>query len=157
MAELRVRTIDESELDTVLAHDIEFEGTIEFSEPLLVKGHTSGEIRTKSDLFIADSARIDADIRAARVSVKGTVHGDIEAEERIELFSGAEIVGNIRSPDLIIQSGSRFTGHCSTSDSPDASPERERESTVPTTEESSGTDPIRGNGADRSKSGEDQR
>ena len=112
MAELRVRTIDESQLETVLAHDIEFEGTIEFSEPLLIKGAVRGEIRSESDLFVAESARIDADIRAARVSVKGVVVGDIDATERIELFSGAGIEGNIRTPDLVVQSGSALTGRC---------------------------------------------
>lgn len=112
MAELRIRTIDESELDTVLADDIEFEGTVEFSQPLLVKGTVSGAIKTESDLYISDSAQVNADISAARVSVKGTVRGDIDAAERIELFSGATIVGNIASPDLIIQSGSHFTGNC---------------------------------------------
>ena len=112
MAELRVRTIDESQLETVLAHDIEFVGTIEFSEPLLIKGNVRGEIKSESDLFVAESARIDADIRAARVSVKGVVVGDIDASERIELFSGAGIEGNIRTPDLVVQSGSSLTGRC---------------------------------------------
>lgn len=112
MAELRVRTIDESELETVLAEDLEFDGTIEFAEPLLVKGRLSGEVHAEADLYIAASAVLDADIVAARVSVKGTVSGDITASERIELFSGASIGGNIRTPDLIVQSGSHFTGTC---------------------------------------------
>ena len=112
MAELRVRTIDESELDTVLAEDIDFEGTIEFVEPLLVKGSVHGEIRSTSDLFIAESALVNADVQAGRVTVKGAVRGDVDASERIELFSGASIVGNVRTPDLIVQSGSRLSGRC---------------------------------------------
>ena len=112
MVELRVRTIDESELETVLAEDLEFNGTIEFGEPLLVKGRLSGEVHAQSDLFIAASAEVEADVVAARVSVKGTIRGDITASERIELFSGATIGGNIRTPDLIVQSGSTFTGTC---------------------------------------------
>ncbi len=112
MAELRVRTIDESELDTVLAEDIDFEGTIEFVEPLLIKGSVHGEIRSTSDLFIAESAHVNADVQAGRVTVKGAVRGDVDASERIELFSGASIVGNVRTPDLIVQSGSRLSGRC---------------------------------------------
>ena len=112
MANLRVRTIDESELDTVLAEDFAFDGTIEFNEPLLVKGHLAGELKTKSDLFIAESATVEANVRARRVSIKGTVRGDVSAVERIEIFSGATLRGNIETPDVIIQSGSRFTGRC---------------------------------------------
>lgn len=119
MAELRVRTIDESELDTVLAEDIDFEGTIEFSEPLLVKGRVQGEVRSESDLFVAESARIEANVQASRVTVKGRVHGDVSAGERIELFSGASINGNVRTPDLIVQSGSYLTGHVEMPEQPE--------------------------------------
>lgn len=112
MAELRVRTIDESELDTVLAEDIVFEGTIHFTDPLLIKGSVSGNVTSRSELYIAESAQVKADIHGSRVSIKGTVEGDVQASERIELFSGATIRGNIRTPDLIVQSGSRFSGGC---------------------------------------------
>jgi cytoskeletal protein CcmA (bactofilin family) len=121
MAELRVRTIDESELDTVLAEDIDFEGTIEFSEPLLVKGRVQGEVRSESDLFVAESARIEANVQASRVTVKGRVHGDVTAAERIELFSGASINGNVRTPDLIVQSGSYLTGQVEMPQQPESS------------------------------------
>jgi cytoskeletal protein CcmA (bactofilin family) len=140
MADLRVRTIDEAELDTVLAHDIEFEGTIEFSQPLLVKGSVSGAIRTESDLYVSDTAQIAADITAARVSVKGTVRGDIDATERIELFSGAAIIGNITSPDLIIQSGSHFTGKCAMPDGPDGSTPPARKEKVVEAEKEEGSE-----------------
>ena len=112
MAELRVRTIDEAELDTVLAEDVSFEGTIEFSEPLLVKGAVQGTIRSHSDLYIADSARVESDIHAANVSVKGKITGNVAAHTRIEIFSGAVVQGNITTPDLIVQSGSRLSGRC---------------------------------------------
>jgi cytoskeletal protein CcmA (bactofilin family) len=112
MAELRVRTIDESELKTVLAEDLEFEGTVEFADPLLVKGSVHGEIRSGSDLFVAAGATVQANVQAARISLKGTIRGDITAQERIELFSGATLVGNIVTPDLIVQSGSHFQGGC---------------------------------------------
>jgi cytoskeletal protein CcmA (bactofilin family) len=118
MADLRIKTIDESDLDTVLAEDIEFEGTIEFSDPLLIKGSAKGEIRSESDLFIAGSATVAADVHARRITVKGSVEGDVDASERVELFSGATIRGNVKTPDLIVQSGSRLSGRCEMPDQP---------------------------------------
>lgn len=112
MAELRVRTIDESELDTVLAPDIDFHGEAFFDKPLLVKGTLKGVVRSDSDLYIADGATVHADVHARRVSIKGMVEGNVNASERIELFSGAGIVGNIECPDLIVQSGSKLNGSC---------------------------------------------
>lgn len=112
MADLRVRRIDESDLDSVLAEDFEFKGEIHFEQPLLVKGHLSGKVTSQSDLFISEDAVVDATVSAVRVSVKGTVRGDVSASERIELFASSKLEGNIATPDLIVQSGCRFNGNC---------------------------------------------
>ncbi|MFP4301827.1 MAG: polymer-forming cytoskeletal protein [Spirochaetaceae bacterium] len=113
MADLRVRRIDESDLDSVLAEDFEFEGEIHFEKPLLVKGHVSGQISSRSDLFISEGAIVDASVLAHRVSVKGTVRGDVSAEDRLELFASSRLEGNIATPDLIVQSGCTLNGNCS--------------------------------------------
>lgn len=120
MADLKVRTIDESELDTILAADVEFDGDVQFDRPLLVKGTVKGTIQTESDLFVAEGARVEANVTARRVSVKGLVVGDVRASNRIELFSDSTLEGNIRTPDLIVQSGSKFTGKCDMRDDTDS-------------------------------------
>jgi cytoskeletal protein CcmA (bactofilin family) len=112
MAELRIRKIDETELDTVLAEDIDFDGELSFKQPLLVKGRVTGQVRSESDLYINESASVDATISAATVSVKGTVHGDITASTRLELFSSSDVSGSIRTGDLVVQSGCRLNGSC---------------------------------------------
>lgn len=112
MAELRLRKIDESELDTVLAEDIDFDGELSFKQPLLVKGRVSGQIRSESDLYVNESASVDATVSAATVSVKGTVTGDITATTRLELFASSHVSGNIRTGDLIVQSGCVLNGTC---------------------------------------------
>lgn len=120
MAELRVRTIDESELTTVLAEDLEFDGAVEFSEPLLVKGKLSGEVESRSHFYVAASADLHANVRASLISIKGRVHGDLVASERVELFNGASIRGNVSTPDLIVQSGGLLDGTCTMAGSPGA-------------------------------------
>jgi cytoskeletal protein CcmA (bactofilin family) len=35
---MRVKNIDEADIDTVLSEDIEFEGELVFHDPLLIKG-----------------------------------------------------------------------------------------------------------------------
>ena len=112
MANMRIRNIDEADIDTVLAEDIEFDGELVFHDPLLIKGNFSGEIRSSGDLFINDSARVEAKIEAHTVSVKGHVKGDVQAHSRLELFETARIIGNIRTPDLFVQSGCLINGTC---------------------------------------------
>jgi len=112
MSDLRIRAIDESTLETVLAEDIDFDGELRFSEPLLVRGRVKGTIVSDTDLYINASANVEATIEAGKVSVKGTVSGDIHAKSRLELFSSARVTGNVRTNDLIMQSGCRLNGSC---------------------------------------------
>jgi cytoskeletal protein CcmA (bactofilin family) len=113
---MRIRSIDESTLNTVLAEDIDFDGELYFSEPLLVKGHVKGTVVSDTDLYINADAVVAARIEARKVSVKGEVRGDVVATERLELFSTARIDGNVKTPDLIVQSGCRLNGACEMSE-----------------------------------------
>jgi cytoskeletal protein CcmA (bactofilin family) len=112
MANLRIKNIDEAEIDTVLAEDIEFEGELVFHDPLLIKGTFSGEIHASGDLFINESAHVEAKIEAQTISVKGHVEGDVQAHNRLELFQTARVTGNIVTPDLYVQSGCLINGTC---------------------------------------------
>lgn len=112
MAELRIKSIDESTLETVLAEDIDFDGELRFSQPVLIKGNVKGTIVSDADLFVNPEATVAATIEAGKVSVKGEVTGDIHAKVRLELFSTARVRGNIKTPDLIMQSGCRLNGSC---------------------------------------------
>ncbi len=112
MPEWRVKTIDESEIDTVLADDVEFEGELEFDTNVLIKGAFSGRITSSGDLFINERANVDAAIRARRITVRGSLSGELAALERVELFDTATVSGSIETPDLIVQSGCRFNGSC---------------------------------------------
>ena len=123
MSDLRIRAIDESTLQTVLAEDIEFDGELSFSEPLLIKGTVKGTVISDTDLYINPDATVAATISARKVSVKGQVIGDIHARGRLELFSSARVRGNVSTPDLIVQSGSLLNGSCEMIDGQEAARE----------------------------------
>lgn len=112
MSDLRVRNIDEDEIDTVIGEDVIFTGELDFDRLVLVKGELNGTIRSVSDIFLGPGGKVDADIQAEIVSVKGQLLGNIKARRRLELFSTCTVKGNIETPDMIMQSGARFNGSC---------------------------------------------
>ena len=112
MSNLKVTTINADELGTILDSDVEFDGEMELESAVLIRGTVKGSISCKDDVFIGEQARIEADILADRVSVKGRVQANIEARERLELFRTARVQGSISTPDLICQSGARLQGSC---------------------------------------------
>lgn len=116
MSEIHRRGIDVRELDTVLAEDFEFEGSMEFSKPLMLKGKFRGEILATSDFIVAEGAEVEARIEGRVVDVRGKVVGNIEASERIDLTSTARVRGDLTAPQVIVEAGARFNGLCTMSE-----------------------------------------
>ena len=112
MSDLRIKKIDEKDLDTILAGDIDFQGMLSFEKPLMIKGHFNGEIEAEGDLFIGEDAVVEAKITANKVSVRGKVKGNIYALSYVELFSSAVVIGDIISPCMEMEKGCQFNGHC---------------------------------------------
>lgn len=112
------RKIDENAVDTILADDIDFSGTLTFKEPLMIKGKFCGEIKASGDLYVGEDAEVKAKIDANIISTKGKITGDINAIKRVELFATAKIDGDITSPDLVMESGAVFNGYCNMSGEP---------------------------------------
>jgi cytoskeletal protein CcmA (bactofilin family) len=112
MAEVRIKDIDEHEIDTILADDIDFEGQLTFKKPLMIKGKFKGEIRSESALYVGEKAVVEAKVESSLVSSKGRIKGDITGHSRVELYSSAQVDGDISTPDFVAESGCKFNGHC---------------------------------------------
>jgi len=115
MAEVRIKDIDEHEIDTILAEDIDFEGHLTFKKPLMIKGKFKGEIKSASSLYIGEKAYVEAATEAGIVSSKGRHKGNIVGHARVELFSTAQVDGDIATPDFVAESGCKFNGNCNMS------------------------------------------
>jgi cytoskeletal protein CcmA (bactofilin family) len=98
---------------TTLGKETKFCGVLRFKEPLRILGKFEGEIDSKGLLLIdRDSELKVKKIRAMSVIIGGTVYGDIEAVEKLELLSTAKVYGNIRTSKLRIADGVIFEGRC---------------------------------------------
>lgn len=112
MAELRLKTIDEAEIETVFGEDFIFEGDFTCDHPVLIKGNLTGTIAVDTDVYIHQAARVHAQLQAETVSVRGTVSGSLKARSRVELFSTGRFQGELECADLLVQSGSKLQGQC---------------------------------------------
>ncbi|MBE6349943.1 MAG: polymer-forming cytoskeletal protein [Spirochaetaceae bacterium] len=105
--------LEEEDFDTILYEDIDFTGSITFTQPLMIKGKVTGTIDTNSDLVIDTEATVQANIIAKRVLVKGLLTGDITAEQLVFVASSGKVTGNITAAQVVLEPGSRFSGQCS--------------------------------------------
>jgi cytoskeletal protein CcmA (bactofilin family) len=125
MREVRIEHVDENEIDTILAEDIDFSGVLSFQKPLMIKGLFQGEIKASSDLYIGEKAVVKARIEADTVSSKGRIEGDVLARSRVEFYSTATMVGDLATPDLVMESGCQYNGHCTMKPATPAQPKAE--------------------------------
>lgn len=100
------------DIDTILGEDIVFRGKLQFNKGLQINGKFKGQISTGGTLIIGQSARVEADIEAGSLQVLGKLEGNIVAQKRVDLLKSGSLRGDIHTPDLNIESGSRFSGNC---------------------------------------------
>jgi cytoskeletal protein CcmA (bactofilin family) len=98
----------------VLAKTAVFNGVLRFTKPVCIQGKFSGTIEATGELTVDRSAVVDADrINVSSIVVLGRVSGNIFAEDKVDLFPGAEVSGDISAQRLRIADGVLFEGQCS--------------------------------------------
>ncbi|MDR2552987.1 MAG: polymer-forming cytoskeletal protein [Treponema sp.] len=112
MTDVHNDALEFEDFDTVLSPDIEFSGILRFEKPFLIKGRVTGEINSTGLLMIDEEAVVEANIRASRVIILGTVKGNVSAEERIEVALTGKLTGNVSAPEINMETGCYFTGRC---------------------------------------------
>jgi cytoskeletal protein CcmA (bactofilin family) len=97
--------------NTIIGSTIVIDGEITGDEALIIQGTVKGRIGLKESLYVDESGVVEADIETENVEVNGSVTGNITASERVEIKSDGRMVGDIRSPRILIADGAAFKGH----------------------------------------------
>jgi len=80
---------------------------------LRIDGAFVGEVRTDGVLVIGEGAQVHADVVVGALIVKGgTLRGNVQARDSIELLVPAHVAGNLRAPEISIERGVQFSGEC---------------------------------------------
>ncbi len=104
--------MQDMDVDTILGDDIVFRGKLQFNNRLRINGKFKGQITTGGDLIIGSSAEVEADIEAGSVTLQGRLKGNVVAYRRVELLNQSRLSGDLKTPELQIETGSRFSGSC---------------------------------------------
>ena len=86
-------------------------GQIFSREDLYVDGDVEGTVELmEHKLTIGPNGKVQASIKAREVVALGTIQGNVEASERLEIRKDAKLVGDIRTARIIIEDGAYFKG-----------------------------------------------
>lgn len=100
---------------TVFGAETEFDGVLEFNSKLVITGKFSGRINApEGDLEIAKNAVCNVDsITANSIVISGNITGDLTAAERLEICTGSNVTGNIKTARIRIANNVEFNGQVS--------------------------------------------
>ena len=96
---------------TVFGPETDFDGELEYTDDLLITGKFHGNIKSKGALEIAKTAVCNVGkISVQSIVIFGTVIGNIEASERIEMCAGSKVCGDVTTARLRIAENVNFDG-----------------------------------------------
>lgn len=97
---------------TILGPESSFDGKLVFQGSVRIEGKFVGEITTDDVLLVTESAEVTALLNVGTLVLNGTLRGNVRAKRIVELHAPARLYGDIETPNLVINNGVMFEGHC---------------------------------------------
>jgi len=96
---------------TTIGRSLVITGEVTSQEDVLIEGRVNGQVLLRdATVTVGEESHLEADVRAARVVIRGSVHGSISASERIELGATAKVEGSLSANRVVITDGAQFNG-----------------------------------------------
>jgi cytoskeletal protein CcmA (bactofilin family) len=98
-----------SELQTFLDSGTSFEGKICFTGAVRIDGHFRGTASADGILVVGETGTIDAKLDVRELLVLGSVVGEVNAKERVEVGPQGRLDGLVRAPRIKIADGAQVS------------------------------------------------
>ncbi len=113
---------------TVVRGNVRGDGSLE------IYGRVDGDVLVTGDVTLGDQASVRGDVTGARITIGGTVVGELRGSEAVILERTAQVTGDITAPRVGIEEGARARGALRTEEPAAQAAERgraEQRRTVP--------------------------
>ena len=99
-------------VDTVIGPETSLRGSYNAKNSIRVDGEIYGNVTSEEGIIVGEKGMVRGNIAAKTVLIGGKVKGNINAYQRIELQSTAQVEGDVTTPVFIIEEGAMFEGNC---------------------------------------------
>lgn len=101
---------------------VNVKGQIISREDLLIDGEVEGTVEANDHrVTVGPNGRVQAGIKAREIVVHGTIQGNVEAADKIDIKKDAKLIGDIKTTRIVIEDGAYFKGSIDIT-KPDAKP-----------------------------------
>lgn len=109
--------IQDAKLTSLVGKGVEIQGDVAFTSGLRVDGRIVGQVvgrqadgQTAPLLVLSFNGHIEGSVRCGQAVVDGTIDGDLDVEDFLELQSNARVKGTIRYRQLRMDVGASVQG-----------------------------------------------
>lgn len=94
-----------------LGKNVTVKGQIFSREDLTIDGEVEGTVECQEHrLTIGPNGRVHAGLKAREIVIYGSIQGNVEAAEKIDIKKEAKLVGDIKTSRIMIEDGAYFKG-----------------------------------------------
>jgi cytoskeletal protein CcmA (bactofilin family) len=108
------RSFDLTRLSSLVAEHMTITGDVSFSGGLRVDGRIRGMVASEDDtnglLVLSDKGTIIGAVKVHNAVINGTIEGDLEVSQFLELQANARVTGNISYRQLQLECGATVDG-----------------------------------------------
>jgi len=95
----------------VIGKSVMIKGQIFSREDLTIDGEIDGSVELHEHrLTVGPNGKLQAGVKAREVVVLGSIHGNVEASDKIDIRKDARLVGDIKTARIVIEDGAYFKG-----------------------------------------------
>src|SRR3984957_15702601 len=103
--------VSDSRGPAIIGKSVMIKGQIFSREDLTIDGEREGSVELHEHrLTVGPHGKLQAGVKAREIVVLGSVHGNVEASDKIDIRKDARLVGDIKTARIVIEDGAYFKG-----------------------------------------------
>ena len=104
--------LESSRSGAFIGKSVVIKGQLYSREDLTIDGEVEGAVELPEHrLTVGQNGKVMAGVNAREVVVMGTIHGNVQTTDKLEIRKEAKLVGDIKTARIIIEDGAYFKGN----------------------------------------------
>ena len=100
-----------NEAPVVIGQGMIIKGSLHSENDVFLDGEIEGDLDVKNyRLMIGPHGKVVANVKAREVDIHGIMTGNVESTERTAIRASGQLLGDVRTGGIVIESGAQFKG-----------------------------------------------
>jgi cytoskeletal protein CcmA (bactofilin family) len=99
-----------NDVETIIGESIKVKGDFNGNGNIVIDGILEGSLKTKSNIFVGEKAKVSGSLEASEVIINGSIDGNLLVKSYLSVGSTAIISGDIECAQISVEKGAKING-----------------------------------------------